>query len=335
MSDFDVFGFENALMDIQAFVPDSLLKKLKINKGVMHLIEEKESRDLLNSISEFKTLSFPGGSAANTLSTIAMLGGKSIFSGVVTDDFYGRLYESKLAGRGVKTLIKKLTTGLTGTSIILTTDDAERTMLTHLGVCREYSKDDINLELFSRAKIFHCTGYQWDTPKQKEATQFMMEKAKNLGIKVSMDIADPFCIERNVADFKKLISENVDILFANKEEARFLTGMDDPVKAGKEVLKMGAETVIVKVGSQGSYLFNGDSVEKIDVYKPEKVLDSTGCGDVFGGGFLYGYSKGYDLVKCAKIASYMASRIISVPGVQLESLDLQKIKEELDRIIAG
>ena len=335
MSEFDVFGFENALMDIQAFVPDSLLKKLKINKGVMHLIEEKESRDILNNISSYKTMSFPGGSAANTLSTIAMLGGRSIFSGVVSDDFYGRLYESKLAGRGVKTVIKKLQTGLTGTSIILTTEDAERTMLTHLGVCREYSKDDIDIELFSKARIFHCTGYQWDTPKQKEATQFMMEKAKSLGLKVSMDIADPFCIERNVDDFKKLISEHVDILFANKEEAKFLTGIDDPVEAGKAVRKMGAEVILVKVGSEGSYLFYEDRIEKIDVYTPEKVLDSTGCGDIFGGGFLYGYSKGYDLVKCAKIASFMASRIISVPGVQLESLDSEKIKSGVEEIIKG
>ena len=333
MAEYDVFGLGNALMDIQAFIPDSILKKLKINKGIMHLIDEQKSREILNTIANYKTISVPGGSCANTMSTIGMLGGKSVYTGIVTDDMYGRLYESKICQRNVKTLIRKVDFGITGTSIILTTEDAERTMNTHLGVCRNYSKDDINEGVLSQSKIFHSTGYQWDTPTQKEAVEYTMKRAKEMGLKVSFDIADPFCIERNVIEFKKIITDYVDVLFGNKDEAKILTGKEDPIEAGKEIIKMGVDIAVVKVGANGSYIFNKDKVIKIDIYKADKVLDSTGCGDIYGGGFLYGYSKDYSIEQCGKIASYMASQIISVPGVQLEALDFNKIGDFIKKEI--
>lgn len=333
MAYYDVFGFENALMDIQAFVPEKLLKRLNITKGVMHLIDEIKSRQLLEVITNYKTISVPGGSSANTLSAIALLGGKSVYTGIVADDFYGRLYISKIAERGVKTLIRKKDDGITGTSIILTTEDAERTMNTHLGVCREYTIDDINLDILRASKIVHCTGYQWDTIAQKEVTMFVLNEAKRLNIEISFDIADPFCIERNVKDFKNIFSSYVSILFGNKDEVFILTGKEDPVEAGKEIINMGVKIAIVKVGSKGSYIVTKDGIIKIDIYPPEKILDSTGCGDIYGGGFLYGYTKGYSLEKCGKIASFFASQIISVPGVQLELLDFNKIKAFIEKEI--
>ncbi len=333
MAYYDVFGFENALMDIQVFVPEKLLKKLNIQKGVMHLIDEKKSREILEAITKYKTISVPGGSSANTLSTLALLGGKAAYTGIVSDDFYGRLYISKIAERGVKTLITKKDYGITGTSIILTTEDAERTMNTHLGVCREYTLDDINLDILRDSKIVHCTGYQWDTAPQKEVTMFVLNEAKKLNIEVSFDIADPFCIERNVKDFKNIFSNYVSILFGNKDEATILTGKNDPVEAGKEIINMGVKIAVVKVGSKGSYIVTKDDVIKIDIYPAEKVLDSTGCGDIYGGGFLYGYTRGYSLEKCGKIASFLASQIISVPGVQLELLDFNKIKDFIQKEI--
>ena len=292
----------------------------------MHLVDEKKSQEILNNVISYKTISLPGGSCANTVSVIAKLGGKPVYTGIVVDDFYGRLYESKIVERGVKSLIGMKATGLTGTSIILTTEDAERTMNTHLGVCRDLTKDDIDLDILSQSKILHCTGYQWDSPSQKEAVEFAMSNAKKMGLSISFDIADPFCIERNVLDFKRIISDYVDILFGNIEEAKILTGCEDPIEAGKKMRKMGAKIAIVKVGSEGSYLFYDDKVEKNDVYGPVEIIDSTGCGDIFGGAFLYGYTKNYQLKKCGKIASYLASQIICAPGVQLEALNFDKIK---------
>ncbi len=333
MSSCNVFGIGNALMDIQSFVPEKFLKKLLIPKGIMHIVEENTSKKILNEIVSYKTISLPGGSCANTMSTLACLGGKPSYTGIVGDDFYGRLYESKLISRGVKSLICFKDIGLTGSSIILTTEDAERTMNTHLGVCRELSKDDIDFEALSNSKLLYTTGYQWDTRSQKETIEFVMKSAKDQGKIIGFDIADPFCIERNVKDFNRIISDYVGILFGNIEEAKILTGKSDPVEAGKQIRKMGVDIVIVKVGSKGSYVFYEDVVEKIDIYTPEKVLDSTGCGDVYSGGFLYGYCEKYPLEKCGKIASYVASEIISVPGVQLESLDFNKIKDFINNEI--
>lgn len=332
MAKYDIFGLGNALMDVQAFVEDKTLDKLGIKKGIMTLIDDKKSLEILNFISERKPYSLPGGSTANTVRTMAMLGGNPVYTGVVADDLYGRLYVSKISESGVKSLIKTKNNGITGTAIILTTPDAERTMLTNLGICREYSKEDIDAQILSDSKIFHTSGYKWDTPSQKEAVEFAMDYCSNKGIKVSFDIADPFCIQRNVEDFKAIISKYVNILFGNKEESKILTGIDDPVEAGKAIRKMGPEIAIVKVGAEGSYVFYEDKVVKIDIYKADEVLDSTGCGDIFAGGFLYGYTKGYSLEKCGKIASYMASRIIGVPGVKLEALDFNEIKKVVEKI---
>lgn len=325
MSAYDVFGLGNALMDVVSFIPDDVLKKLNLDKGIMHLVDDDKSREIASAISEYKTISVPGGSCANSMSTVSMLGGKSVYTGIVADDMFGRMYETKIAKRGVKTIIRKVSAGITGQSIILTTPDAERTMNTNLGVCRNYAKSDINTDILTASSIFHCTGYQWDTDSQKEAVKFAMNTAKANNVRVSFDIADPFCIGRNADEFMKVISENVDILFGNKEEVKILTGREDPVEAGKAIADMGVDIVAVKTGSEGSYIFSGGKMIKIDIYKADKVLDSTGCGDIYGGSFLYGLAKGYDLECCGRIASYMAAQIISVPGVQLENLDFDKI----------
>jgi len=330
---YDIFGIGNALMDIQVFIPENIIKKLKLKKGTMQLIDEAASKKILNEISNLKSVSLPGGSCANTMSTVSFLGGKPVFTGIVSDDFYGRLYASKITQRGVKSLIKVKDSGITGTSIVLTTDDAERTMNTHLGICRELSKADIDTDFLSKSKVMHTTGYKWDTESQKEAIEFAMQSSKELGLKISFDIADPFCIERNKEDFKRIISNYVDILFGNHEEVKILTGEKDPIAAGKKIIEMGAKTVLVKVGSQGSYLFYEDNIKKIDIYKADKVLDSTGCGDIYAGGFLYGYTKGYELEKCAKIASFVASKIVSVPGVQFELLNFSEIKDFIGKEI--
>jgi len=324
---YDVFGLGNALMDIQVFVKDELLEQLNIPKGVMHLVDEEKSKELLEAINSYEIKTLPGGSCANTLSMLTLMGSKGVYTGVVSDDIYGRLYEREISERGVKPLIEIKKTNLTGTAIILTTEDAERTMITHLGACREYTRDNIDLEALAESKVFHCTGYQWDTPSQKEAVVEAMKSAKKYDSSVSFDIADPFCIERNVEDFKEIIKNHVDILFGNKDEVKILTGESDPIAAGKKILQMGAKIALVKIGSEGSYLFYDDKVETIPVYKAENVLDSTGCGDIYAGGFLYGYSKNYSLVESAHIASYLAGKIIQVPGVQLEKFDYTEIHD--------
>jgi sugar/nucleoside kinase (ribokinase family) len=154
----DVFGLGNTLVDIQTFVDDKLLKKLKITKGIMTLIEEKQSMEVLAAIANLKAKSLPGGSCGNSISMAALMGAKTVYTGVVADDMYGRLYEKIISERGVKSMLRFTNTGLTGTAIVLTSADAERTMLTHLGVCGEFTKSDLNMELLSDSAIFHTTG---------------------------------------------------------------------------------------------------------------------------------------------------------------------------------
>lgn len=323
----DVFGLGNTLVDIQTFIDDKLLRKLKITKGIMTLIDEKQSREVLTAIADLKTKYVPGGSCGNSISMIAMMGGKAVYSGVVADDIYGRLYENKISERGVKSMLRFADTGLTGTSIVLTSPDAERTMLTHLGVCEEFTKSDLNIEALADSAIFHTTGYEFDTPLQKEALIEAMKMMKKNGKKVSFDIADPFCIERNRDELKAVINEYVDILFGNFEEMKILTGCSAPIEAGKQIrAESDVSICLVKVGGNGSYAFFDDTYVQIPVYPAEKVLDSTGCGDIYAGGFLYGYTSGYGIEKSAHIASYLASKIIAVAGVALEKFNMEEIK---------
>jgi len=324
---YNVFGLGNALMDIQVFIEEDFLKNNGIQKGIMTLIDEQQSRNLLSAISKSNSVFVPGGSCGNTMSAIAVLGGKSIYTYVVSDDMYGRLFENKIVDRGVKSKVIKKDFGLTGTSIILTTKDAERTMLTHLGVCREFTKDDVDYSLLSESQVFHCTGYELDTESQKEALFESMSRAKKFNKKISFDIADPFCVSRNESEIKDLIKNYINILFGNQEEIKMLSKVNDPIEGGKKVVEMGAEIVIVKVGKEGSYVVTKDNVYKIPVYKVENPLDSTGCGDIYAGGFLYGLTNNYSIDKCGHIASYFASRIITVPGVQFELLNITEIKD--------
>jgi len=159
-----------------------------------------------------------------------------------------------------------------------------------------------------------------------------METAKIMNKKVSFDLADPYCVGRNIDDFKRIINSFVNIVFGNEEEAKMLTGENDPIKAGESIRKMGAEIVLVKVGGNGSWLFYDDKQIKISVSKAETVLDSTGCGDSYAGGFLFGITNGFTNEKSADIASLVAGKMISVPGAQFESLNFKEIKKRIGEI---
>ena len=298
----------------------------------MTLVEEEEFRSLLEEIDSMDKLTIPGGSCGNTMNAVAVLGGKSVFTYVVSNNEYGSLLQDKINSRGVKSVVKVTEEGLTGTALILTTPDADRTMLTHLGVCREFTKDDIDYEILEESSIFHTTGYELDTPTQKEAVMAAMRHANERGAKISFDIADPFCVSRNIDLIKQLIRDEISIVFGNQDEVTILTGLDDPIEAGKAIIEMGAEIVLVKVGSQGSYSFTKNSMHVIPVFKADKVLDSTGCGDIYAGGFLYGYANGSSVEKSAILRATVQRQIIGVAGVQFELLDMDAIRKKVQEM---
>lgn len=326
MTTYDVFGMCNALIDIQAFVDDTFLASIGVNKGIMHLIDEERSRSILKRLEHIPQEMLPGGSGANSMSTVAFLGGHPIYTGVVSHDEYGRAYEEKLTGYGVKALLRKVNYGLTGSSIILTTPDAERTMNTHLGVSREFERQDIDLDLLKASRIFHLTGYMWDTEKQKIAAIYAMEHAKRFGLKVSFDLSDPFLIERNRGEFPHIIKEYVDIVFGNAQEVMMLTDIESPLDAGVELAKS-CEIAAVKIGKEGSYVIT-DRVEKVAGF-PVEAVDTTGAGDVYAGGFLFAYCRDMPLAECGRIGNFIASNIVTVKGLGFHLLDRQAIRREL------
>ena len=323
---YDVFGMCNALIDIQAFVDDTFLSSIGVNKGIMHLIDEERSRSILKRLEQIPQEMLPGGSGANSMSAIAFLGGHPIYTGVVSQDQYGRTYDEKLSAYGVKTLLRWVDYGLTGSSIILTTPDAERTMNTHLGVSREFEIADIDLDLLAQSRIFHVTGYMWDTDKQKAAAIHAMEHAKRSGLKVSFDLSDPFLIERNRGEFPHIIKEYVDIVFGNAQEVMMLTDIESPLDAGKAIQQM-SEIVAVKIGKDGSYVIS-NTIEKVPGF-PVSAVDTTGAGDVYAGGFLFAYCRNMPLAECGRIGNYIASKIVTVKGLGFHLLDQQKIRQEL------
>lgn len=327
MAKFDVFGMGNSLIDIQAFVSDEFLNEIGANKGIMHLIDEERSRSILKRLEHIPKEMLPGGSCANTVKAVAFLGGNPVYTGIVNEDEYGRTYEEKLQAGGVKTMTKWVQYGLTGSSIILTTPDAERTMNTHLGVCRDFTKEDINVDVLKECQVFHLAGYMWDTDNQKKAALFAMEQAKQHGLKISFDIADPFLVERNRGEFPKIIDEYVDILFGNAQEVMMLTDINSPIDAGK-ALQEHCGIVAVKVGKEGSFIISENATEKVGSF-PVDAIDSTGAGDTYAGGFLYAFCQGKSLRECGKFANYIASRIVTVKGLGFHLLDKELVKKEL------
>lgn len=326
MKTYDVFGMGNSLIDIQAFVSDQLLAELGMSKGIMHLVDEARSRSILARLENIPTAILPGGCCANTISTIAFLGGQPLYTGVITRDRYGEIYERRLSEYGVKTLTKWVEHGMTGSSIILTTPDAERTMNTHLGVCREFEKNDIDLDLLKASEVFHTTGYMWDTDNQKATAIHAMEHAKRFGVKVSFDLADPFLVERNRGEFPYIIKEYIDILFGNAQEVMMLTDIDSPLDAGK-TLQQHCDIVSVKIGKEGSFIL-GETIEKIPAFSVA-AIDSTGAGDSYAGGFLYAFCQGKPLADCGKFANYIASKIVTVKGLGFHLLNRETIQREL------
>jgi len=323
---YDVFGIGNPLIDILARVQDSHLQELNLNKGVMHLIEEDARAVILDKIKHLPQTISPGGDCPNTMITLAMLNLKSVLAGKIGNDEFGLLFEQQVTKKGViSSLVKEK--GITGSSIILISPDSERTMNTYLGKCRDFSKQDLDIARLKQSRFFYFTGYMWDTQKQKEATLEALRVAKENDMVVVFDVADPFAVKRNRDDFLKIIQEDVDIVLANQEEAMILTDKKT-AKDAVELLSSFCEIAVVKCGHKGS-LIKKEKLYAIPVYKV-KAIDTTGAGDMYAAGFLYGLCNNYDIELTGKIASFLASRVVQQIGAQLPRIpfdELEKLKE--------
>jgi sugar/nucleoside kinase (ribokinase family) len=311
----DVLGIGNAIVDVLARTDDAFLAKHGLQKGSMMLIDAVGADRLYSEMGP--AIEASGGSAANTIAGIAALGGETGFIGRVANDQLGEVFTHDIRSLGVEYLTKMGSDGTpTARSFVLVTPDAERTMNTFLGASQGLSIDDIDEEQVKRAKITYLEGYLWDPEDAKKAFLKAMEISKGAGNKVALTLSDSFCVGRYREEFQGLVENKVDILFANEEEIKSLYEVDDFEDAVTQV-KAHAELIVLTRGEKGAVILK--DLERFEVpSEPAKVEDTTGAGDLYAAGFLYGYTQGYDMEKCGKIAALCASEVISHVGARPE-----------------
>lgn len=303
----------NAIMDIVIQVTEEEFSRFGLERGIMHLVDQHRQVEILSSLSSHEHTVELGGSAMNAMRTLAQLGKKTVFAGMVSDDEFGRKILDRISSLDITSRIS-VGDGGTGTCVILVTPDGERTMCTFLGASRLYGGDIVPHEDIKDSQVFHFCGYQWDTEGQKSGIKTAIDTAKNAGTKVSFDIADPFVVGHNKEDFSHIIQNYADIVFANEEEAKILFGKS-PLETAKQIASNGA-TAVVKLGAKGAIICRDGVITEIPA-APASVVDTTAAGDMFAAGFLYGYTSGKTLEQCGQIAAYLASDVISRYGARV------------------
>jgi hypothetical protein len=319
---YDVFGMCNALFDIQAEVPDTTIAELGVEKGSMLLIDEEQQRRMVSAVYTHLVNTEPGGSGCNTMIGLAQLGGTACYTSRVANDEHGQLYREKMAELGVKPNLG-VGEGETGICLVLVSPDAQRTLCTFLGMSRDLRREDVNVEDLRQSKYIYITGYLWDTENQKEAVLHAMREANAAGVKVALSLSDPFCVNRHKEDFQRILREHVDVLFGNQSEAMTLTDTDNPRDAARELARH-CDVAVVTMDAEGSLVRQGDTLHEIPPYKVTPV-DTTGAGDMYAAGLLYGLTQGLPLDVTGRIASWCAAQVVAKLGPRLETIDMDSI----------
>ena len=323
-----VYGIGNPLIDLLCFVTDKDIENLSLFKGTMNLIDEDKRKEIVEYLNKKEIRYSCGGSCPNTMVTLKSLGIETTLAGGIGFDDLGKMYKSRLKELGVNDELVE-NNAATGTSIILVTEDRERTMCTFLGANRNFNKDDVNLESAKKADIFYFTGYMWDTDSQQGAIRKVLDIKKKSNFIVAFDIADPFAVGRYRQTFFDIIKEYVDIVFANSEEVRYLIDNYDAYECSKSIGKL-CKTAVVKNGKKGSYISHDGKIYEIPVYGTNRPIDTTGAGDTYAAGFLYGVQKGYSVEDSGKIASILAGEIINQIGAQFSVEKSNELMKYLD-----
>ena len=311
---YDVVGIGNAMVDVMAKVGDGFLSERKLAKSEMTLVNAQDAGKIYADIMPEREVS--GGSAANTVAGLASLGGAPAFIGKVHDDELGQEFSRSIGGAGVDFFTPPLNQGpMTGRSIVLVTPDAERSMFTYLGAAARLSAEDIDENIIKSTKIVYLEGYLWNEREAKEAIKKACELAHKHNKKVAFSLSDKSCVDRHREEFLKLISDSVDILFGNEEEIKALFQEPDFYKT-LDMIKTEVETAAITRSDKGSVIVNGRTKTFVEAEKVENVVDTTGAGDLYAAGFLYGYTQERSLGTCALIGGIAAAEIISHYGAR-------------------
>jgi len=311
---FDVVGIGNALVDVIARADDSFIAQESLVKGSMTLIETERAVSLYKALGSAVEMS--GGSAANTMCGVASFGGRAAYIGKVCDDALGQVFGHDLRAVGIAFRPgAPEPDAATGRSIIVVTPDAERTMNTYLGVSSLLCPSDIDVATVAAAKVLYMEGYLYDRDEAKQAFRAAARIAHANGREVSLTLSDSFCVDRHRKDFRSLVADEVDILFGNEDELTSLYEVATFDEAVQLVRRDCALAAITR-GAAGSVIVTGDGVLTVPAEEVERVLDTTGAGDLFASGFLYGYTQGMALTECGRLGSVAAAEVISHVGAR-------------------
>lgn len=307
-----IIGIGNALVDVMTIVPDeTCLSRFSLPKGSMTLVDAIRSGEIKESINGLKKTLASGGSAGNTMYGLGVLGVHSSFIGKVGRDELGNFYEKDMVDAGLTPMLIRSPLSPTGTAVALVTPDSERTFATHLGAATELMAEDLLTDYFKGYHILYLEGYLiFNLPLVEQACR--LAKANNMC--VALDLASFNVVNDMRPAFDKIVTEYVDIIFANEEEARAFTGLG-PLEALDEMSKK-CHIAVVKTGPDGSWIKRGDEVIKVDALKV-KAVDTTGAGDLYAAGFLYGFSNGFSLDKCGLFGSILAGKVIEIVGARM------------------
>ncbi len=320
MKNYDVYGIGNALVDTEYEVDDAFLEAAQLQKGIMTLIEEEERAriiHLLETEHEHQVIKLAGGgSAANTTVIVAQLGGNAFYSCKVANDSTGDFFVKDLKLAGVDTnLADDRESGVTGECISMVTPDAERTMTTHLGITQFLSAAEVAPDQLRQSKYLYIEGYLVSSPSGFEAALQAQAIAKAAGIPVTLTLSDPAMVENFKQAFDQLVSEGIDMIFCNQEEACLFTGTDNLVTAAKLVGEACPRYAITS-GADGAIVFDGSSAFSVPAV-PTTPVDTTGAGDIFAGSFLWAMSQGQGFETAAELANKAASILVSSFGARL------------------
>ena len=321
---YDVAGLGNAIVDIIASVDDRFLLTHHIAKGTMTLIDEFRAKELLKALADDRqTMSslheVAGGSAANTMAGLASLGGNGVFVGKVFDDRLGGVFARSMAATGISFSTRPTKQGSTTAScLIAVTHDGQRSMNTFLGACREMVPDDVDEEQVAAARLLYIEGYLWDEEAAKQAARKAIAAVKGAGGRIALTLSDPFCVGRFRDEFLHLLDKDVSILFANEEEAMALFEAEDFAGVIAGAKKWGGIAALTR-SAKGCVIVEDGMVHEVPAAPVARVVDTTGAGDQFAAGFLFGLTHGKGLADCGRLGALAAAEVISHYGARPET----------------
>jgi len=313
---YDVIGMGNAIVDVLAPVDDAFILTHKLAKNAMMLIDEYRANQLYQAFGE--RIESAGGSAANTMAGLASFGANGIFVGKVKADRLGEAFAASLMAEGIHFTTPPAGDGPpTACSLIAVPPDGQRAMNTYLGASRELGPDDIRETDIAEADILYIEGYLWDAEASKAASKKAIAVAREKGTKVAFTLSDSFCVGRYREDFLELLENDLDLVFANEEEAKSLFEVDDFDGAMRRFTQWHGIAAITR-SEKGCAVVNGSDVHVIDAAPVSAVLDTTGAGDQFAAGFLFGLVRGKELGDCGRLGAMAAAEVISHFGARPE-----------------